>query len=197
MVARKTSTPDNWLDEHGDVLYRYALKRLRNKSVAEEMVQETLLAALQSSSSFAGESSERTWLVGILKHKIVDHYRRISRQSAFDPNADLDSEHGELFRESGEWVDHWKSDLGPSEWRLSPETAVERKEFWEALTRCLENLPGRTSTAFTLRELDQFDTDEIYKVLDVSPTNLWVILHRARAHLRRCLEINWFGKVTQ
>jgi RNA polymerase sigma-70 factor (ECF subfamily) len=149
MIASKTSTPDNWLDEQGDVLYRYALKRFRDKSLAEEMVQETLLAALQSSGSFADPSSERTWLVGILKHKIVDHYGRISRQSAFDPSADLAFEHGGLFRESDEWVDHWKPDLGPSEWRLSPETALVRKEFWEAPTRCLDNLPDR---AFTLRE---------------------------------------------
>jgi len=183
--------PETWVDEHGDYLYSYALLRLRHRELAEEIVQETFLAALKACRNFAGQSSERTWLVGILKHKIVDHFRRASREQ---PVADFDgASDDELFRKSGEWVDHWTVEGAPKEWKDDPSQLLEQKEFWEIFKRCLAKLPPRLAEAFTLREIDGLRSEEICEILAISPNNLWVMLHRARALLRRNLEVNWFG----
>lgn len=186
--------PETWVDAHGNALYRYALARVGDPSVAEEMVQETLLAALRSYDKFAARSSERTWLVGILKHKLGDHYRRLSCQSQFHEDDDRFFEHDELFQHSGEWAGHWNADRGPVEWRMTPETSVERAEFWEVVSACLAELPPRTASAFVLREMEGMSTEEICKELNVSASNLWVMLHRARMHLRHCMETRWFAR---
>lgn len=181
------SDPEQWVDEHGDLLFRYALVRVRDASIAEELVQETFLAALKSRERFAGSSSERTWLVGILKHKVVDHFRRRARElPAEDPfgREDLD-----LFQEHGYWI----HDVGPVDWGADPAADYERTRFWDVLGHCIGELPTRAASAFTLRELDGLEADEICKVLGVTSTNLWVMLHRARAHLRLCLEKRWIG----
>ena len=115
MAGKPSLMPETWLDRHGDALYKFALMRLRDESAAEEMVQETLLAALQSYEKFAGQSSERTWLIGILKHKIIDHFRRVSRQRQYSPDEDREFEHDEIFQQSGEWVGHFDFDVGPQE----------------------------------------------------------------------------------
>jgi RNA polymerase sigma-70 factor (ECF subfamily) len=184
--------PGLWVDQHGDYLFRYAIFRLRDSSLAEYILQETLLAALQSYHNFAGRGSERTWLVGILKHKIMDHYRRASRET---PESQLENnafEHHELFRESGEWADHWVADKAPMEWYTNPAELVEQSEFWIVFRDCLSPLPPRIANAFTLREVDGLTSEEICAVLSITVNNLWVMLHRARLHLRQCLEANWF-----
>lgn len=185
------SNPETWVDQHGDYLFSYALLRLRNRELAEEIVQETFLAALKSYKNFAQQSSERTWLVGILKHKIVDHFRRNHRER---PVADfeLSVDDDEAFRNSGEWVDHWTSEGAPKAWSDDPSQLVEQKEFWEIFNRCLSQLPPRLAEAFALREIDGLDSDEVCEILNITPNNLWVMLHRARALLRRGLETNWF-----
>jgi RNA polymerase sigma-70 factor, ECF subfamily len=186
------SDPSAWLDEHGDYLYRYAILRLRDATLAEDAVQETLLAALQSRHAYAGRSAERTWLTGILKHKIIDHFRKIGRHTQISqPNEDA-FEHDELFRQEGEWVGHWEAERAPIEWHASPEDLLEQSEFFDVLTRCLSPLPERTRGAFTLREVEGLSSEEICEVLEISVNNLWVMLYRARMHLRRCLELNWF-----
>ncbi|HQR39201.1 MAG TPA: sigma-70 family RNA polymerase sigma factor [Blastocatellia bacterium] len=186
--------PTQWLDQHGDYLYGYAMVRLRNPENAEDAVQETLLAALKSHETFSGRSSERTWLVGILKHKLIDQYRKTYRESPV-PDAELEAFSGdEYFRDEGEWVDHWKPECAPIEWQVTPETELAQGEFWEVFDECLSPLPDRCSQAFTLREIDGLTTDEICEALGVSTSNLWVLLHRARLRLRRCIEINWFRR---
>jgi RNA polymerase sigma-70 factor (ECF subfamily) len=100
--------------------------------------------------------------------------------------------HDEFFRASGEWTDHWEVSYAPSEWEMTPATAFERAEFWAVFDGCLASLPDRMAQAFTLRELDGQSSEEICEVLNVSTNNLWVMLHRARLHLRRCIELNWF-----
>lgn len=177
--------PSTWVDAHADALFRFALLRLRDASVAEEVVQETFLAALQSIDRFAGQASERTWLVGILKHKIVDHFRKLARDRApveTTNNADV-----QLFDENRYWI----HEDGPRDWGPDPLTEYERARFAEILQECLSGLPPRMAAAFTMREIDDLDSSEVCKVLDVTSTNLWVILHRARAQLRLCLESNW------
>ncbi|HET9533057.1 MAG TPA: sigma factor [Blastocatellia bacterium] len=126
MAVKQHYAPESWVDRHGDVLFRYALVRVRDHAVAEELVQEALLAALQSYESFSGQSSERTWLIGILKHKITDHYRRLSRTSQFNPDDEVAFEHDELFQRSGEWRGHWNFDLGPP--RVDDEPGPRRRE---------------------------------------------------------------------
>jgi RNA polymerase sigma-70 factor (ECF subfamily) len=189
MTARPGFEPDRWVDDHGDVLFRYAMPRVRDTAVAEELVQETFLAALQARGSFGGRSSERTWLVGILKHKIVDHFRRTSRERPASDDDFVPSAIADLYDENR----YWHHDDGPTDWGPGPAEALERAEFVAQLDDCLGELPTRLAAAFTLREVEELTSEEICKVLGVTTTNLWVMLHRARAHLRRCLELHWSG----
>jgi RNA polymerase sigma-70 factor (ECF subfamily) len=182
--------PSDWVDRHGDYLFRYALLRLQDRSVAEDLVQETFLAALKNRETFSGGSSEATWLVGILKHKIADHFRRQAREGSL-PDGDLPDRSGDTpFDTTG----HWQP--GPADWGGNPADLLRQKDFLEELTRCLSGLSPAQSNAFTLREIEGLSTGEICKVLHVTETNLWVILHRARMVLRQCLETRWFGKET-
>ena len=186
--------PERWVDEHGDHLFRYAIVRLRDESLAEDAVQETLLSAIQSRESYSGRSAERTWLIGILKHKIIDHFRKHSREVPLDP-ADTDlSEFDPLFERQDEFQDHWNDYLSPRIWRRSPDDALQEDEFFGVLQRCLSKLPERVATVFSLREMNDLDTDEICEILALSSNNFWVMMHRARMSLRRCIEINWFMK---
>ncbi len=186
-----TIDAERWLEEHGDCLYRYALMRTRDNAVAEDLVQETFLAALKSKGDFLGKSGERTWLIAILKHKIIDYVRRVCRERKL---LDEESRPGESEEQFDEWR-HWKirDGFGPLEWGVDAQSLLERKDFAAVLERCLSALPMRTAQAFMLREMEDLSAEEICKVLDITPTNLWVMLHRARLRLRRCIEINWFG----
>jgi|KBSSwiStaDraftv2_1062776.scaffolds.fasta_scaffold139117_3 RNA polymerase sigma-70 factor (ECF subfamily) len=181
--------PNKWLDCHGDYLYRYALVRVREAVVAEDLLQETLLAAVGAYQGHAGRSSERTWLVGIMKHKVIDYFRRVARNAQFQ----LTAEDDELFEESGPWRGHWREDRAPTSW---PVHALESREFWATLENCLSQLPPQMSIAFTLREIDGLTSTEICEILNVTPNNLWVLLHRSRAKLRELLEAEWFHKCT-
>ena len=164
-------------------LLRYATLQLRDAAAAEDAVQETLLAALAGEASFGGRSNLRTWLTGILKHKIVDAIRRTSRETTALSEDEFDA----LFDERGHWIEM------PQAWP-DPDAALDQKEFLRVLEDCLAKLPAKTSQAFMLREHMGLETTEICKELAVTPTHVWVLLHRARHALRLCLEMNWFGK---
>lgn len=184
----KISPPLQWVDLHGNYLYRFALSRLRHPDLAENMVQETFLAALTARKNFSGRSSERTWLIGILKHKIIDHLRRKYREI---PATDLNEDQAAV----DNLFDSVEHPLKfPSGWIPNPRELTQNKEFWQTLEGCIKKLPDKTAHAFTLREMDKRETREICKILKITPTNLWVMLHRARLQLRECLEINWFEK---
>ena len=183
--------PATWVDQHGDFLFRYALARLGNRAVAEDLVQDTFLAALRAKKNFAGRSAERTWFVAILRNKIVDHLRRQGREtpvSAVNASGDTNEE---TFDKSGWW------NVKPAQWPADPSKVLEMKEFWEAFHHCLEGLPPRLRAVFLLREMDEQPTDEVCEALKVTPGNLGVLLYRARMGLRRCLEINWFDTKTE
>jgi RNA polymerase sigma-70 factor, ECF subfamily len=164
-------------------LLRYATLQLRDRHAAEDAVQETLLAALAGEAGFGGRSNLRTWLTGILKHKIIDAIRRGSRETT----AATDDEFDALFDAKGHWIEM------PSAWH-DPDAALERGDFFRVLEECLGRLPAKTSQAFMLREHLGLETNEICKELAVTPTHCWVLLHRARMALRLCLEENWFRK---
>ncbi len=174
----------DWLNEHGDYLYRFALARLRDPHQAEDVVQETFMAAIKST-SFSGKSSPRTWLTGILKHKIIDMMRKRVREI---PASELMSNEGanmdEFFDEKGKWSDN------PLEWNML-DNALEQKQFLSTLQSCMDKLPKKLSTLFLLRDVEETDNAEICKELKISTTNAWVMLYRAHMGIRRCLEINW------
>jgi len=180
--------PERWVEEHGDCLYRYALIRVRKPEVAEDLVQETLCAAVKNYGSFGGKSSERTWLCGILKNKICDHFRKLGRETCFTDMEFLEDELSHKFVPQG----FWNHDLGPLEWKPEADVVMHRSEFWDTFRNCLAKLPQRVADVFMLREMDEMETAQICDTLKVSPNNLWVMLHRARMALRECLEVNWF-----
>lgn len=184
--------PDRWVAEHGDILFRYAMARVRETAIAEDLVQETFLAAWKGRQGFTGQSAERSWLVGILKHKIVDHIRRASRERQPFADEPLPPTLADQFDGQGHWK--LKEGAGPRPWADDAAALCQRQEFWQVLDGCLDKLPPRTAKAFILRELDGADGNEVCKVLNIAPTNFWVLLHRARMQLRHCLEQNWFGK---
>jgi RNA polymerase sigma-70 factor (TIGR02943 family) len=194
----QSQTPDfnAWVDLHGDYLYKYAIFRLRDGSAAEDCVQETFLAALKAYRGFEGRGSERTWLVGILKHKVTDHFRRVTREAPIGETEGEEFEHNEFFTRTDEWNNHWNNNYAPTDWHATPAELIERSDFWKVLNDCLSPLPERTASAFTLREVDGLTSEQICEALNITANNLWVMLHRARLHLRNCLEINWFTKET-
>jgi RNA polymerase sigma-70 factor (TIGR02943 family) len=180
--------PATWVDEHGDVLYRYALARVRKPDVAQDLVQETFLAAMRGHEKFAGQSSVRSWLCGILKHKLCDYYRKLGRETSFTDLEFLDDECAEKFVPEGYWV-HMN---GPKEWKPEVDEVMHRDEFWQTMRDCLAKLPERIATVFMMREMDEIESKEICVTLSISDSNLWVMLHRARMALRDCLAANWF-----
>jgi RNA polymerase sigma-70 factor (ECF subfamily) len=164
-------------------LLRYATLQLRDRDLAEDAVQETLLAALANPAGFGGRSNLRTWLTGILKHKLVDAIRKSSREVATGGDEEFEA----LFDETGHWRDP------PAAWD-DPDASLERSQFFSVLQDCLGRLPAKTSQAFMMREHLGLETTEICKELAVTPTHCWVLLHRARLALRECLQMNWFAK---
>lgn len=178
--------PEHWLSDHGDAMFRYALLHVGDETAAEDLVQDALLAAMKAREDFAGRSTVRTWLIGILRHKILDYHRGKARD-------DLKTE----FRVSAEYVAEQFGEKGlwaatPARWRRRPDDAISDQEFWEVYIRCLRALTPRMMWAFSAREIHGTSTEEICKMLAVSATNVWTLLHRARTRLRRCLERNWF-----
>lgn len=188
------SDPERWVDEHGDYLFKFALARLRDATRAEDAVQETFLAALKGGKSFAGKSAEKSWLTGILKNKIYDHFRKASRETSFTDLQFYDAEEGDRFVHEGLGQGGWISELGPKDWGNAGES-LDDELFWKTYRDCAGKLPEKVAAVFNLREVDGVASKEICAMLGISESNLWVMLHRARMALRRCLETNWFGKM--
>src|SRR5579859_1370425 len=189
------SDPERWVDEHGDYLFNYALSRVREVTKAEDLVQETFLAALKGVESFSGRSAEKTWLIGILKNKVGDHFRKASRETSFtDLEFYQDEETGSYVSE-GLFKGEWNQSLGPKEWSPEPGAGLDSQAFWQTFQNCARKLPKTISAAFCLREVDDVDAKEVCRILNISEGNLWVMLHRARMALRRCLETNWFSQL--
>lgn len=187
------SDPERWVELHGDYLFKYALIRLRDPAKAEDAVQETFLAALKGGKSFQGKSAEKSWLVGVLKNKIYDHYRKAGRETVFTDLEFYSDEESDRFIPDGLFKDGWIHELGPLEWQ-NDESTLDREDFWKTFHDCSGKLPKNVATVFNLREVDGIESKEICSLLNISENNLWVMLHRARMALRRCLETNWFGK---
>jgi len=192
---RRSSSPnpEHWVEEHADELFGFALARVRDPSAAQDLVQETFLAALRAIASFAGRSSERAWLFGILRNKLVDYYRLKGREALLAEDDSLGPDEGRFFHATGLRKDAWMKRLAPQAW-ASPDESLVQKEFQIVFHRCLARLPDKVAQVFLLKEVDGVASEQICKDLHVSPNNFWVMSHRARMALRRCLELHWFGR---
>ncbi|MCY4756908.1 sigma-70 family RNA polymerase sigma factor [Pelomonas aquatica] len=168
-------------------LLKYARLQLRNPAWADDAVSDTLLAALEKPQAFGGQSQLKTWLIGILKHKLVDQIRKNSRELSTTTGSDDDEDLDDLlFSGNG----HWRE--AQHDWG-NPEDALRQMDFMKVLEACVEKLPGQQGRLFMMREWLELESDEICKELAITPTNLWVMLHRARLRLRECLQAGWFG----
>lgn len=182
--------PERWVDEYGDYLLRFALARVGNRDTARDLVQETFLAALRARHHYAGRATERTWLTGILKNKVVDFYRRGRRERlAADLLADPDRD--AFHPDTG----HWRSDPAhhPKVWQEEQVARMDGPEFWRRFVACADRLPEQARRVFILREVDGWESADICRELAITSQNYWTIMHRARAALRRCLEATWFA----
>lgn len=177
-----------WVDRYADQMYRYSLARVKDPDAAEEIVQATFLAAFKSIDSFAGQSSEKSWLFGILKHKLMDYFRDLKKSRLLIPYEDDLASGEDVYDHRGNWKEP------PRSWAINPEQALENKQLAEALIQCVDELPEKFRRLFILREIDGYSSEQICNELNIQPTYLWVMMHRARNHLKRCMEIHWFKK---
>jgi len=175
---------------HRGYLLKFARLQLRNEVWAEDAVSETMLAALNKPMAFDNRSQLKTWLVGILKHKVIDVFRHNARSVTLDAEQDASNSHAEfdgmVFKASGHFAE------APANWG-NPEQNLQSSEFFQVLEACTENMPPAMGRVFLMREWLELSSDEICKELGLSTTNLYVTLHRARLRLRECLELHWFG----
>lgn len=186
-MPKPTTDPSTWLERHGDSLFRFALRRLGDAARAEDAVQEALLAALQARERFVGESSELTWLTGILRHKVLDQLRTQQRDRQRHVGTDDEDALERLrFGSDGGWT------RPPPAW-TRPDRALQQDEFLDGLERCIDGLPERMGRAFALREFEGLSGAQVREVLGVSESNLWAMLSRARMRLRECMDRYWTG----
>ena len=185
------ATFNEQLVENRVYLMRFARLQLRNDAWAEDVVSETLLAALSKPQTFSNRSQLKTWLVGILKHKVIDMIRLHSREMAI-PDSETGNEADELdklaFQADGHFVDT------PNDWG-DPHKTLQQNQFFQVLDICMEKMPPALGRVFLMREWLELSCDEVCTELSLTPTNLYVQLHRARLRLQACLNINWFGKL--
>ncbi len=177
--------PAEWIDAYGDYLYRYAVSRLRDANAAEETVQETFLAGIRHHTQFQRKGSQRAWLLGILKRKIIDYVRarsRLDQATSDDGDSALENM---LFDESGSWRD------GAHKWAAEPASRLQGEELWKIVRECLAHVPANQADVFVLSVMDGMSSDEICSELSISQSNLWVRLHRARLQLANCVGSKW------
>ena len=179
--------PNKWIKLYADYLYNYALIRVDNQDLSKDLVQETFYSGLKGMDNFKGLASERTWLISILKRKIIDHYRRINSVKG-------KKEVRVNFYNDGENKGNWLEERVPVSWGNEAAKNIENQELKNALEGCIDNLPEKYRMVFMLKSVQNYETEEICNELDISASNLWVIIHRARQQLRRCLEDNWYKK---
>lgn len=184
-ISSNAVNPQIWIEEYREPLFKYALARLRDADLAEESIQETFLAALQSRNGFQGLASEKTWLISILKRKIYDHFRRMSRDRQFKMTFPIERLRNDVVN-SGR-IPAVRSRI----WFSDPSMVYEQKEFLKIVKHALAELPDRMAQAFVLREVIELSSQEICEFMDISICNLYVMVHRARKRLRDDLQLKW------
>ncbi len=182
---KHTLNPDKWIDLYADYLYNYAITRVDGQDLAKDLVQETFFSGIKGKDNFRGQAAERTWLVSILKRKIIDHYRKIN-------SAKGQKEVRMNFYDEGEKKGSWIEEMVPQSWGNDAEREIENTELKDTLETCIQNLPEKYRIVFMLKTVQNYETEEICNELGITSSNLWVIIHRARVQLRNCMEENWF-----
>ncbi len=176
--------PTKWVDKYSDYLFNYTIARVNDRELANDLISETFLAGLKSMKNFKGEASERTWLISILKRKIIDQYRKINSNKG---RAEVKIKYKEDSSE-GDWLE----EQAPDRFDKTAEDIMENEELGLAILNCMEGLPEKQAKIFKMKTIDGFDTETICNEFNITPSNLWVIIHRARTTLAQCLEKNWF-----
>lgn len=189
---KATLNPDLWLKSYGDYLFSYTLMKVGNKEIAEDIVQDAFVSAIKAKATFNGESSEKTWLVTILKNKIIDYYRKkdVLKQST-QYIAETEDDFSKHFFEKSNG--HWLTNTAPKFWTESADFVLTTDEFNKIVHSCIQKMPSKFIPVFTAKFLDEEDSETICKVHGISSSNYWVIIHRAKVLIRSCLEQNWFG----
>jgi RNA polymerase sigma-70 factor (ECF subfamily) len=182
-MAKTKLNPEQWVDRYSDYLYNYAITRINDTELVKDLISETFLAGLKSKENFKGMASERTWLVSILKRKIIDHYRRMnSNKGRSEIRMSYSPDESE-----GDWLEEQVSDP----FDKNAEDSMENIELGTAILDCLDTLNEKQAAIFKMKTIDGFDTEAICKEFDITPSNLWVIIHRARKAMAECLENSW------
>ncbi|PCI11769.1 MAG: RNA polymerase subunit sigma-70 [Flavobacteriaceae bacterium] len=184
--TKHTLAPDKWVQLYSDYLFNYTITRVSGGEIAKDLVQETFFSGLKSMKNFKGLASERTWLVSILKRKIIDHYRKINSKKG-------KAEVRMNFYKDGENEGEWIEERAPNTWAEDTDRGIKNEELKATLEYCIDKLPEKYGMVFNMKTIQGFETEEICKELDITSSNLWVIIHRARTQLRRCMEDNWFN----
>lgn len=177
--------PNQWIDLYSDYLFNYTITRVRDRETAQDLVQDTFMAGLKSMKNFKGEASERTWLVSILKRKIIDHYRKINSKKG---QAEVRVNFSQDGDEEGNWLEKKVADP----FDKTAEDTIENTELGLAIHECLSKLPQKQADVFKMKTLLGYETEAICNELNITASNLWVIIHRARTGLASCLKENWF-----
>jgi len=178
--------PNMWVKLHADYLYNFALSRVSKIEIAKDLVQETFFAGLKSKDNFLGKASERTWLVSILKRKVIDYYRKIN---SIKGKAEVRMS----FYSNGKREGNWIEERVPNNWNEEATNDLEKEELGIVLHQCIDNLPEKYAVVFRMKTMQQMETEDVCKDLGISASNLWVLIHRARIQLRACMEKNWFN----
>jgi RNA polymerase sigma-70 factor (TIGR02943 family) len=184
---QNTLQPSAWVKNYGNILYQYAFSRVDDSEEAADLVQETLLAGLNGSKNYKGEASEKNWLFSILKNKIIDHYRAKAKKRSVQALPEINDDHDD------HWFDGnggWQLNGKPQQWDYAG-TMTERKELQNIIDRCREDLKELQRQVFVLKYMEDRDADFICKVLNISTSNYWVLLHRCRLQMRTCVEHHW------
>ncbi|GAB4515678.1 MAG: sigma-70 family RNA polymerase sigma factor [Allomuricauda sp.] len=184
-MAKHKLQPDNWVDQYADYLFNYAVSRVSDAEIAKDLVQETFFAGLNSAKNFKGDAAERTWLVSILKRKVIDHYRKINSKKGkaevrINYSSDSDAE--------GDWLEQQVADP----FSKDGDNILENEELGLAIQDCITKLPQKQALVFKLKTIQGMSTEDVCNELDINPSNLWVMIHRARTALMGCLNENWF-----
>lgn len=176
--------PQHWVDRYSDYLYNYTIVRVNDHAVAQDLISETFLAGLKSMPNYKGDASERTWLISILKRKIIDHYRRSNSKKG---KAEVRMSYRQD-EDEGDWLSERVSDP----YDRNAEDLMQNEELGMAIFGCLDRLNEKQAAIFRMKTIDGIDTEAICNEYDITPSNLWVIIHRARKAMADCLENNWF-----
>jgi RNA polymerase sigma-70 factor (TIGR02943 family) len=175
--------PNEWVKKYADALYAYTVVRVNDTGIAEDIVQNTFLSAWKARDTYQGQASEKNWLYAICKNKIIDHYRKQSKNIVQLSN----KEEGLYFDE----VEHWTAETKPKEWGMDYDQPVETKEFYSILDMCKQKLKDIQQAVFVMKYMEDLEAEEICKALNITASNYWVLVHRAKLHLRKCMEKNW------